>query len=53
MSEVFSFPRTVNEKAARVVAGCVAIIALAALLTGARWLLVPLALGFWARGVRV
>jgi uncharacterized protein DUF4395 len=49
MSDVFSFPRTVNEKAARVVAGCVAIIALVALATSARWLLVPLALGFWAR----
>jgi Domain of unknown function (DUF4395) len=49
MSDMFSFPRTVNEKAARVVAGCVAIIALVALVTSARWLLVPLALGFWAR----
>ena len=46
---MFSFPRTVNEKAARVVAGGVAIIALAALLAPAQWLLVPLALGFWAR----
>jgi hypothetical protein len=49
MRDVFSFPRTVNEKAARVVAGCVAIVALVALATSARWLLVPLALGFWAR----
>jgi hypothetical protein len=49
MSEVLSFPRTVNEKAARVVAGCVALIALFALGTSTRWLLVPLALGFWAR----
>src|SRR3954469_14391978 len=49
MSAVFSFPRTVNEKAARVVAGCVAFIALFALVTSARWLLAPLALGFWAR----
>jgi hypothetical protein len=46
---MFSFPRTVNEKAARVVAGGVAIIALVALLTSAQWLLIPLALGFWAR----
>jgi hypothetical protein len=46
---VFSFPRTVNEKAARVVAGVVAVVALVALLTGAHWLLLPLAYGFWAR----
>jgi len=49
MREIFSFPRTINEKAARVVAGVVALTALAALLTDARWLLVPLAYGFWAR----
>ena len=49
MRQVFSFPRTVNEKAARVVAGCVALIGLVALVASARWLLVPLALGFWAR----
>src|ERR671929_1950795 len=47
--EVFSFPRTINEKAARVVAGVVATTALVALATGAEWLLVPLAYGFWAR----
>jgi hypothetical protein len=47
--KVFSFPRTINEKAARVVAGVVATTALVALLTGALWLLVPLAYGFWAR----
>jgi hypothetical protein len=46
---MFSFPRTVNEKAARVVAGCVAIVALVALLASAQWLLIPLAFGFWAR----
>jgi hypothetical protein len=46
---MFSFPRTVNEKAARVVAGCVTIVALVALLASAQWLLIPLALGFWAR----
>ena len=49
MREIFSFPRTINEKAARVVAGVVAITALIALLTSAYWLLVPLAYGFWAR----
>lgn len=46
---VFSFPTTINEKAARVVAGVVAATALVALATGAEWLLVPLAYGFWAR----
>ena len=46
---MFGFPATINEKAARVVAGVVALTALVALLTGARWLLVPLAYGFWAR----
>ena len=38
-----------NEKAARVVAGGVALVALVALVASAEWLLVPLALGFWAR----
>jgi hypothetical protein len=47
--EMFSFPRTVNEKAARVVAGGVAVIALVALVASAQWLLIGLALGFWAR----
>jgi hypothetical protein len=46
---MFSFPNPVNEKAARVVAGVVAITGLVILLTGAHWLLVPLAYGFWAR----
>ena len=49
MSEVFSFPHPVNEKAARVVAGVVAILALVTLATSWYWLLVPLAYGFWAR----
>jgi Domain of unknown function (DUF4395) len=39
----------VNEKAARVVAGVVLITALVILATGAYWLLVLLAYGFWAR----
>ena len=43
------FPRVVNEKAGRVVAGGVAALALAALLVPAPWLVVPLAYGFWAR----
>jgi hypothetical protein len=46
---VFSFPNPVNEKAARVVAGVVMVVALVALATSAHWLLVPLAYGFWAR----
>lgn len=43
------FPDTINEKAARTVAGVVALTALVAVLTGAFWLAVPLAYGFWAR----
>jgi hypothetical protein len=46
---IIGFPRTINEKAARVVAAVVAITALAALLVPAHWLVVPLAYGFWAR----
>jgi Domain of unknown function (DUF4395) len=46
---VFSFPNPVNEKAARLVAGVVAVAAATILATGAFWLLVPLAYGFWAR----
>jgi Domain of unknown function (DUF4395) len=46
---VFSFPNPVNEKAARVVAGVVALTSLIILATGAYWLLIPLAYGFWAR----
>jgi hypothetical protein len=46
---MFSFPNPVNEKAARVVAGVVMVVALAALLTSAYWLLIPLTYGFWAR----
>lgn len=46
---LFSFPNPVNEKAARVVAGVVLVLALVTLATGFYWLLVPLAYGFWAR----
>ena len=46
---MLGFPRVINEKAARVVAGVVAIAGVVALATGWHWLLVPLALGFWAR----
>ena len=46
---VLSFPRVINEKAARTVAGVVALTGAIALATGAHWLLIPLAYGFWAR----
>jgi hypothetical protein len=46
---MFSFPNPVNEKAARVVAGVVLLTVLVILVTGAYWLLIPLAYGFWAR----
>ena len=46
---MFSFPNPVNEKAARVVAGCVAVLAVIGLLTGWMWLLALLAVGFWLR----
>jgi len=47
--ELLSFPDPVNEKAARTVAGVVAVVSLVALAGGWHWLLIPLALGFWAR----
>ena len=46
---MLSFPRVINEKAARTVAGVVAVTGLVALATGWHWLLIPLAYGFWAR----
>jgi Domain of unknown function (DUF4395) len=46
---MLGFPDPVNEKAARVVAGVVALAGVAILVTGAHWLLIPLAYGFWAR----
>lgn len=49
MQNLLSFPNPVNEKAARVVAGVVLLTALVILATGAYWLLIPLAYGFWAR----
>jgi Domain of unknown function (DUF4395) len=48
-AELFAFPHPVNEKAARVVAGVVAVAGVVILATGWHWLLVPVALGFWAR----
>lgn len=49
MSRLFSFPDPVNEKAARVVAGVVLILAIATPVTGAYWLLAVMAYGFVAR----
>ena len=49
MSTLFSFPNPVNDKAARTVAGVVLATVIVILLTGAYWLLIPLAYGFWAR----
>jgi hypothetical protein len=49
LGAVFSFPNPVNDKAARTVAGVVLVTVIVILLTGAYWLLVPLAYGFWAR----
>jgi HAMP domain-containing protein len=49
MSRLFSFPDPVNEKAARVVAGVVLVLAIVTLVTGAYWLLAVMAYGFVAR----
>jgi Domain of unknown function (DUF4395) len=49
MATLFTFPHPVNEKAARVVAGGVALLAVATLLTQSPWLYVLLAIGFAAR----
>jgi hypothetical protein len=51
VASLFSFPNPVNEKAARIVAAVVLVVALIVLLTGADWLLIPLAYGFWARAL--
>jgi hypothetical protein len=48
---LFSFPHPVNEKAARVVAGVVFATTIVILATGAYWLLIPMAYGFWARAL--
>jgi Domain of unknown function (DUF4395) len=49
MRSLVGFPAVVNEKAARVVAGCVALITATALLTGWLWLSAVLAVGFALR----
>ncbi|WP_344805263.1 DUF4395 domain-containing protein [Microlunatus ginsengisoli] len=46
---VLGFPNPVNEKAARAVAGGVALLCILTLLTGWEWLLVVIAAGFLAR----
>jgi Domain of unknown function (DUF4395) len=47
--ELFSFPNPVNELSARLVAGGVVAMAVAAIVLGQFWLLIPLAYGFVAR----
>lgn len=49
MKGILGFPNPVNEKAARVVAGAVALLSVLTLVTGWHWLLAGLAYGFWAR----
>ena len=49
VSQVFSFPDTVDEHAARLVASGVVVMSLAIVLGGQRWVLIPLAAGFVAR----
>ncbi|HEU5270778.1 MAG TPA: DUF4395 domain-containing protein [Jatrophihabitans sp.] len=49
MSDLLGFPNPVNEKAARTVAACVVVLSLLALLPALRWLVLPLAVGFWLR----
>jgi hypothetical protein len=44
-----AFPRTINEKAARVIGAGVAVTLVVALATGAWWLAVPVAYGYWVR----
>lgn len=51
MASVWGFPNPVNEKAARVVAGGVVLLAALTLITGWHWLIVLLAVGFAARVV--
>jgi hypothetical protein len=49
MDTLFAFPNPVNEKAARVVAGGVLVLAVVALATSSWWLLAVMAAGFIAR----
>src|SRR5260221_10058446 len=47
--ELFSFPNPVNEVSARLVAGVVVALSTLTIVTGWKWLIVPLAYGFVAR----
>lgn len=49
MTELFSFPNPVNEKAARVVAAGVVLLTAPALIPGITWLALPIAIGFLLR----
>ena len=49
MSRLFGFPKQVNEFSARLVATGVVSMGLAFVITGWRWILIPLAYGFIAR----
>jgi hypothetical protein len=49
VTQLFSFPNPVNEKAARIVAGAVFALSIVTLATGAYWLSAVLAYGFVAR----
>jgi hypothetical protein len=49
MANVIGFPRTVNDRAARVVAAGVVGLTILTVATGWFWLTIPLAYGFWAR----
>lgn len=48
---MFTFPRTVNDYAARTVATGVVLMCVAALALQEPWILIPLAYGFWARAL--
>jgi hypothetical protein len=49
MTQLFSFPNPVNEKAARVVAAGVVLLTALALIPGMTWLALPIAVGFLLR----
>ncbi|MSV45711.1 MAG: DUF4395 family protein, partial [Actinobacteria bacterium] len=49
IASLFSFPNPVNEVSARLVAGAVVLIALAAIIFAQPWIMVVLAYGFIAR----
>ena len=51
MGSLFSFPNPVNETSARVVAGCVAVLAVLAIAFQQGWLIPVLAYGFVARAL--